>query len=200
MKRRAFLGALASGGATALAGCTSRRETVQRVSATPEIPSGEFYHQPLRIDEPGKQFNLQYEVTADAPFDVLVFGGQSDPEAFETYRALVGGSKSADADRTDTMEPRGDHGRGGDGRRHGTDGSGGNEQHRRGPGGGSNRPQPSDWHSVMGARGRGEVNRPLRPGLHHFVVDNTTFGEAGPSGTLRPTVDLAVRDFEMVPG
>jgi hypothetical protein len=52
----------------------------------------------------------------------------------------------------------------------------------------------------MGARGQGEVNKPLRPGTHHFVVDNTRFGEATPTGTLRPTVELEVRDFDMFSG
>lgn len=200
MNRRTFLGALASGGAAALAGCTSRRETIQRVSATPEISSGAFYHRPLRIDERGKQFNLQYEVTADAPFDVMLFGGQSDPREFERYRELVRGTGDGEATSDDTTTSEAHHGRGGSGQQDADGAGGGNGPHGGGPGDHSRRPEPSDWHSVMGTRGRAEVNRPLRHGTHHFVVDNTAFGEATPSGTLRPMVDLSVRDFELFSG
>jgi hypothetical protein len=212
MERRAFLGALASGGAVVLAGCTAQRETISTVSTTTRIPSGEFYHRPLRIDERGKQFNLRYEVTADAPFDVMLFGGQSDPGEFETYRQLVrrteGGGHHAGG--MGCGEPLGGgNRRHGDGRhrqdggahRHGGDGAaGGDQPHGRGSGYRPRCPEPSEWHSVMGARGNGEVNRPLSPGTHHFVVDNTRFGEATPTGTLRPTIDLRVRDFDMFSG
>ncbi len=245
MERRTFLGALASGGAAALAGCTSQRETISAVSTTTEIPSGEFYHRELRVDGQDTQFNLRYEVTADAPFDAMLFGGQSDPAEFDTYRQLVGhteggahhaggmgcggphgegnqhhggaggagsGQHNGDDGGAGSGQHNGDGGAGsgrhhggdgdaGSGRHHGGDGSGGSGRlHGRGPGPRSRCPEPSDWHSVMGARGQGEVNKPLRPGIHHFVVDNTRFGEATPTGTLRPTIDLRVRDFDMFSG
>jgi hypothetical protein len=43
------------------------------------------------------------------------------------------------------------------------------------------------------------VNRPLTAGLHHFVVDDTTVGPAEPSGPLRISFDLAVRNFDLLP-
>jgi hypothetical protein len=203
MDRRAFRGALASGGAAALAGCTFQRETLHSVSATPEIPSGEYFHEPLRLDGTGKQFNLQYEVTADHSFDVLLFGGQSDAGEFEVYRRLVAG----DDDEGDGDRGGPDEGAGSNGRGKGRGAAGGCRFGKRsGPGHDHDAgrhadcPHASDWHSVVGAPGRGEVNRPLRPGTHHFVVDNTRVGEATPEGTLRPTVDLRVRDFDLFPG
>jgi hypothetical protein len=201
MKRRAFLGAAASGGAAALGGCTLRRETVERLSAEPEIPPGEFYHAPLDIETSGKQFNLQYEVTADGPFDALLFGGQSAPDEFEVYRRAVGAADGGP--RTDdgvvTSDGGGDRGPGrGPGGPHkgcrfGNRTGAGHDHHA---GSHADCPHASDWHSVVGAQGRGEVNRPLRPGQHHFVVDNTTVGEATPDGPLHPTIDLQIRDFD----
>lgn len=205
MDRRTFLGALASGGAAALAGCTFQRETLHSVSVTPEIPSGEFFHEPLRLDDRGKQFNLQYEVAADQPFDVLLFGGQSDPEEFGVYRRTIAGV--ADPGGGDRGGP--DDGAGSDAGRGASGGSAAGKCHfgnRSGPGHDhdagqhANCPHASGWHSVIGAPGHGEVNRPLGPGTHHFVVDNTGVGEATPEGTLRPTIDLAVRDFEPFSG
>ncbi|WP_276257596.1 hypothetical protein [Haloglomus litoreum] len=205
MDRRTFLGALASGGAAALGGCTFQRERLHSVSATLEIPSGEYFHEPLQLDGPGKQFNLQYEVAADRSFDVLLFGGQSPPEEFGVYRRVVRGAGGWGGDDRgapddETGPEAGDRGNGGmaaGGCRFGTR-SGPDHDHDDGRH--ADCPHASGWHSVVGAPGRAEVNRPLRPGTHHFVVDNTRLGEATPEGTLRPTVDLAVRDFEPFSG
>jgi hypothetical protein len=197
MKRRAVLGAVAAGGAAALGGCTLQRETVERLSAEPEIPPGEFYHAPLRIEASGKQFNLQYEVTADGPFDALLFGGQSTPDEFEVYRRTVGaadsdsGTDDGGGDRGPDQAPRGPH----DDCRFGNRTGPGHDHHA---GAHADCPHASDWHSVVGAQGRGEVNRPLSPGRHHFVVDNTGLGEAAPDGPLHPTIDLQIRDFELL--
>jgi hypothetical protein len=57
-------------------------------------------------------------------------------------------------------------------------------------------PEGSEWHTVLGADGSAEVNRPLSPGQHHFVVDNTEVGEASPDGPLQPSIALRVRDFD----
>lgn len=193
MDRRTFLGALASGGSVALAGCTGQRETLHSVTAEPELSPGEFFHESLRIDAGSKQVNLRYEVTADGPFDVLFFGGQANSREFRDYRRAVAGGDGA--------RGRGDSG---SGRRAGANPEPAGRNSARRSGGGRGEPgvrlNPSDWHSVVGARGTGEVNRPLRPGTHHFVVDNTAMGAATPDGPLRPTVDLTVRDFELIPG
>ncbi|MFB6205853.1 MAG: hypothetical protein ABEJ05_04920 [Haloglomus sp.] len=199
MRRRAFLGALASGGAAALAGCVSR-QTVERVSATPEIPRGEFYHVTLRLGEPGKQFNLRYEVTAEKPFDVLLFGGQIDPAEYDAYRRAVkatrgeGGSPPGGEPGN---HPDADHAPGNGPENCPLDPVSRSPGHEGEHPDHSACPRPSKWHSVVGTR-HGEVNKPLRSGVHHFVVDNTALGEATPTGTLRPTVDLQVRDFEIL--
>jgi hypothetical protein len=51
----------------------------------------------------------------------------------------------------------------------------------------------------MGASGQSEVDTPLAPGTHHFVIDSTRVGEATPDEPLRPEVSLEVRDFEFLP-
>lgn len=167
-----------------LAGCTGQRETLRSVSAEPELPAGEFYHEPLRVDG-GRQFNLHYEVAADGPFDVFLFGGQSNPEEFGAYRRTVEGTDSG----------RNGQGAGGPGGTSGRspDGDGG---HRASSTVTGERPDPSGRHSVMGVSGQGEVDTPLAPGTHHFVVDNTRVGEATPDGPLHPEVTLEVRDYE----
>lgn len=184
MDRRTFLGALAAGGSVALAGCTGQRETLHSVTAEPEIPSGEFFHEPLRVDGRSKQVNLRYQVSADGRFDVFLFGGQANPREFRDYRRTVNGGDGSRGDDPEAGRSPG-----------GTPESGGRDD-RGAPGVSLN---PSDWHSVVGVRGEGEVNRPLRPGTHHFVVDNTAVGGATPDGPLRPTVDLTVRDFQLLP-
>jgi len=153
MDRRGFLRGLAATGGVALAGCTSQRRTLETLDTRSTVEPGSFHHEPLDIVASSDQVNLQYEVTADGRFDVLLFGGQSDPAEYDVYRRLVAGETDA-------------------------------------------RPEPSEWHTVLGAEGMASVNKPLRTGRHHLVVDNTGFGEASPDGTLRPTVDLSVRDFE----
>lgn len=60
-------------------------------------------------------------------------------------------------------------------------------------------PAPSDRHSVPGAEGQAEVSRPLRTGLHHLVVDNTSVGEATPDGPLSVDLDLSVSRVQLLP-
>lgn len=156
MDRRGFLGGLASAGAVALAGCTNQRRTLETLDTTRTVEPGSFHHEPLDVVASSDQVTLRYEVAADGRFGVLLFGGQSDPAEYDTYRRLVAGEPDA-------------------------------------------RPEPSEWHTVLGAEDTASVNRPLRTGRHHLVVDNTRFGEASPDGALRPTVDLSVRDFEPFP-
>jgi hypothetical protein len=115
-----------------------------------------LHHEALDVVASSDQVTPRYEVAADGQFDVLPFGGQSDPAEYDVYRRLVAGEPDA-------------------------------------------RPEPSEWHTVLGAEDTASVNRPLRTGRHHLVVDNTQFGEADPDGTLRPTVDRSVRDFEPFP-
>lgn len=66
-------------------------------------------------------------------------------------------------------------------------------------------PNPSERHSVSGAEGTASVNAPLGRGIHHLVIDNTALGSApagagaGPNGTLEASLDLAIRDFHVLP-
>jgi hypothetical protein len=68
-----------------------------------------------------------------------------------------------------------------------------------------NAPNPSERHSVLGAEGSASVNVPLGRGVHHLVIDNTAVGATpagagdGPNGTLDASLDLAVRDFQVLP-
>lgn len=146
----------ASAGAVALAGRTNQRRTLETLDTTQTVEPGSLHHEALDVVASSDQVTLRYEMAADGQFDVLPFGGQSDPAKYDVYRRLVAGEPDA-------------------------------------------RPEPSEWHTVLGAEDTASVNRPLRTGRHHLVVDNTQFGEADPDGTLRPTVDRSVRDFEPFP-
>lgn len=166
MDRRGFLSRAAGvAGAVALAGCSARTETVERVQRSDlVVEAGDYHHVRLDLREYDiEQFNLRYEVAAEGRFDALLFGGQGDPGNFRTY--------------VTSLDDRGN----------------------------GRPPEPSERHSVLGAAGSATVNTPLGRGIHHFVLDNTDVGRApagagaAPDGAVEASLDLAVRDFQVLP-